>query len=465
MKLKPPATPKIPAEIKSLASTFVNPGLQVPRDKLSMDWSEDIPEVQSSPTPCAPPAGGNVLLPYALLHNRDAKGKRRTDLIDSGPSLLNYSGNQPLMPSSWDGAYHTLSVFETEESCEVDASNMAKLISRIVEYIKNNLADKKLPAREFEYIAKGFWDLIIAIYSSRWDLLPIKDGKNFRALVGEKILNNYVKHGLLNQSKAKEALSSMPAIAMNPSIPTTPPFSKTTGPNKKKATKPMITKKSYAQASKVNISSSIEDVIRVKEAFPSLSADEVGKMLKAKNSSGGLKKPKINMTTKEQSRREVIIPIAKTNAELIINSAHIHISNVNKCLKNSKSDTFADFIQSNVNGIIITTNKPTSDLDLSTIEKYLKNVQNVNPDSIESPCLPKSKSYMKIVGLPYLSKLGVMFPDIIEGVLKNLYLFKDTILALKPRVIKASPKSDKAVVWVDIWNSQSGSCAKNIINR
>ena len=203
----------------------------------------------------------------------------------------------------------------------------------------------------------------------------------------------------------------------------------------------------------------------MKEAFPSLSADEVGKMLKAKNSSGGLKKPKINMTTKEQSRREVIIPIAKTNAELIINSAHIHISNVNKCLKNSKSDTFADFIQSNVNGIIITTNKPTSDLDLSTIEKYLKNVQNVNPDSIESPCLPKSKSYMKIIGLPYLSKLGVMFPDIIEGVLKNLYLFKNTILALKPCVIKASPKSDKAVVWVDIWNSQSGSCAKNIINR
>ena len=203
----------------------------------------------------------------------------------------------------------------------------------------------------------------------------------------------------------------------------------------------------------------------MKKAFPSLSADEVEKMLKAKNSSGGLKKPKINMTTKEQSRREVIILIAKTNAELIINSAHIYISNVNKCLKNSKSDTFADFIQSNVNGIIITTNKPTSDLDLSTIEKYLKNVQNINPDSIESPCLPKSKSYMKIVGLPYLSKLEVMSPDIIEGVLKNLHLFKDTILALKPHVIKASPKSDKAVVWVDIWDSQSGSCAKNIINR
>ena len=195
-----------------------------------------------------------------------------------------------------------------------------------------------------------------------------------------------------------------------------------------------------------------------------MSADEVGKMLKAKNSNGGTKKPKINMTTREQSRREIIIPMAKTNTELIVNSAHIHISNINKCLKNSKSNIFADFIHFNVNGIIITTNKPANDLDLSTIEKYLKSIQNVNPDSIKSPCLPKSKSYMKIIGLPYSSELGVMSPDIIEGVLKDLHLFKDATLASKPCVIKASPKSDKAVVWVDIWDSQSGSCAKNIIN-
>ena len=256
----------------------------------------------------------------------------------------------------------------------------------------------------------------------------------------------------------------MPTTTMNPNIPAIPPSSKTTGPNEKKAPKPMIMKKSYVQASKANISSNIEDVIQVKEVFPTLSADEVGKMLKAKNNSGGTKKPKINMTTRGQSRRKVIISMTKTNAELIVNSAHIHISNINKCLKNSKSNIFADFIQFNVNGIIIITNKPASNLDLSTIKKYLKNIQNVNPDSIESPCLPKSKSYMKIIGLPYSSKLGVMSPDIIEGVLKDSYLFKDTTLALKPHVIKASPKSDKAVVWVDIWDSQSGSCAKNIIN-
>ena len=253
----------------------------------------------------------------------------------------------------------------------------------------------------------------------------------------------------------------------NPKIPTSPPPSKTAGLNEKKAPalKPMNTKKSYAETSKTNNSSNIEDVIRVKEAFPELSADEVGKMLKAKNSNGCMKKPKINITTRKQSRREIIILMAKTNTELIINSAHIYISNVNKCLKNSKSNIFADFIQFNINGIIITTNKPANNLDLSMIEKYLKSIQNVNPDSIESPRLPKSKSYMKIIELPYSSELEVMSPDIIEGILKDLHFFKDATLASKPCVIKVSPKLEKVVVWVDIWDSQSGSCAKNIINR
>ena len=143
---------------------------------------------------------------------------------------------------------------------------------------------------------------------------------------------------------------------------------------------------------------------------------------------------------------EVIITITKVNAELIVNSAHIHISNINNCLKTSKSDIIADFIQINVNEIVIITNKPASNPNLSTIEKYLKNIQNVNLDSIESPHLPKSKLYMKIVELLYLSKLRVITPDIIEGVLKDSHLFKDTVLALKPYIIKASPKSDKAVV-------------------
>ena len=63
----------------------------------------------------------------------------------------------------------------------------------------------------------------------------------------------------------------------------------------KKVPKPLNMKKLYMQASKSNISCNIEDVLQVKEAFPSLSADKVGKMLKVKNSNKGNRKYKINI--------------------------------------------------------------------------------------------------------------------------------------------------------------------------
>ena len=71
---------------------------------------------------------------------------------------------------------------------------------------------------------------------------------------------------------------------------------------------------------------------------------------------------------------------------------------------------------------------------------------------------------MNIIGLLYKIDQDVILPDYIEGVLKETYLFKDVVLASKPCVIKASPKSDMVVVWVDIWDSQSSSLAKNITN-
>ena len=103
-------------------------------------------------------------------------------------------------------------------------------------------------------------------------------------------------------------------------------------------TKPSNIRKSYAQVSKSN-------VLQIKEAFLSLSAGEVGKMMKAINGSEGKKKPNINMTTRWPSRKQVIIPIVKSNAELIIHLVHQHIANINNCLRNMKSDVIADFLQ------------------------------------------------------------------------------------------------------------------------
>jgi len=167
MKLKHTLSAKMPAEVKEIESFFMKSRLQESGDESLMDWSKDISKVQSSPTPHVSLAGENVSSPHAPLHNRDVREKRRAEPIDSGSSLLNYSGKQPLIPSSWDGVHHALSIFGTDEMSKIDAINIAQSISRIINYIKSSLADKKSPIKDFEQVTKGFWSLITAIYSSR----------------------------------------------------------------------------------------------------------------------------------------------------------------------------------------------------------------------------------------------------------------------------------------------------------
>jgi len=149
------------------------------------------------------------------------------------------------------------------------------------------------------------------------------------------------------------------------------------------------------------------------------------------NGNEGQKKPRINMTTEGPLRKQIIIPMAKLNTELIINSASSNITNVNKCLKNAKSDIIADFIHLTNNEVIITTNKLANMSDLSIIRKYMKNINNINLDNINCSYLSKSKLYLKIIGLPHNMENGVLTPEVIKGVLKDLHLFKNIVLASK----------------------------------
>jgi len=190
----------------------------------------------------------------------------------------------------------------------------------------------------------------------------------------------------------------------------------------------------------------INDILHIKEVFPSLLANEVGKMINTKNSSEGQKKPRINIMMRGLFRKQVIIPMAKSNAELIINSANLHIANVNKCQQNTKSDVIIDFIHITNEGVIITMNKLANTSNLSTIEKYIKNISNINSDSIDSSCLAKSKSYLKIIRLSHKIENGLITSNFVKGVVKELHLFKDIMLASKPCIIKSSSKSDIAVV-------------------
>ena len=103
---------------------------------------------------------------------------------------------------------------------------------------------------------------------------------------------------------------------------------------------------------------------------------------------------------------------------------------------------------------------------MSIIEIYLKEIENINLDYIDSSYLPKFKSYLKILSLLYtLNNTNLPITSkIIEKVIKETYIFNNIILVSKPRIIKTFSKSDITIVWIDIWDSQNKSKAKSIIN-
>jgi len=66
--------------------------------------------------------------------------------------------------------------------------------------------------------------------------------------------------------------------------------------------------------------------------------------------------------------------------------------------------------------------------------------------------LLQSKSYLKILDISYYIKDTnlLIIPDIVERIIQTTYIFNNTILVSYLRIIKASPKLDIVVIWVDI---------------
>jgi len=103
---------------------------------------------------------------------------------------------------------------------------------------------------------------------------------------------------------------------------------------------------------------------------------------------------------------------------------------------------------------------------MNIMENYIKESTNVNTNDVSALWLSQSKSYLKILGIPYLTNNGTLIAhNQIEEIIKRIHLFNDITLASSSYIIKASPKSDMAVIWIDIWDSQNGVKAKSLINK
>ena len=188
-------------------------------------------------------------------------------------------------------------------------------------------------------------------------------------------------------------------------------------------------------------------VLKIKENFPNLQAKKIKNIQKIINNNGKIKL-RLHMTTKELLRKYIIVPISNNNKNGFMFDSSTHIENINSTLKNIKLKVKANFIQAKQVGIIIVTNKITASLDLQTIEQYIKSANQIEAENDEVSYLSQSKSYLKIISIPYLLENAntLIMLDMIETIIKNNYIFNNIAIALKPRVIKILSRSDMAII-------------------
>ena len=200
--------------------------------------------------------------------------------------------------------------------------------------------------------------------------------------------------------------------------------------------------------------------------FPALSNNKILEIHDAAFPKPDNKGHRIQHTTKSLSRKQAIIPTSDKIKDIIMGEANTHVFQINMLLKSTKSMMRAEFIYLCPRGVSINTNSVPNTSNLNTIEKYLKSINSTGNDKVLVPQLPQSKSYLKITSIPYIQPNGnKLTSNDITTTMKYLELFEPMNLTVKPKVIKASPKSDIAIIWFDIWDSQNGSKAKLLINH
>jgi len=138
-------------------------------------------------------------------------------------------------------------------------------------------------------------------------------------------------------------------------------------------------KKSYMQPS--SLDNIVRKLLKIKEAFSNLQGKKIENIQKIINRDDKLK-PRLNMTTKKPLCKQVIIPMNSDNIGKFITNLSNHIININRLLKNIKSECKADYIRSEKSGITIVTNKVVFALDLQIMEKYIKNVNQINVENV-----------------------------------------------------------------------------------
>lgn len=221
-------------------------------------------------------------------------------------------------------------------------------------FISNRKLNKDKDLPQLEEFVQAAWLFILFIYETGWDMLKTNNNNrmfrqnvvsNFISKTNTKVNDNINKSNKKNNSTNKE--KQVEVVKIPPPIPPRP--SKETLEKSKFYKKIYIKSKEnvntkdrhlYAQA----LTSKVNEILKLKEKFSNLSNKKIESIHNTINNSRKIKL-RINLTTKEPSWRQIIIPMGNGNKVKFMISSNLYITNLNRVLKNIKSDVMADFVR------------------------------------------------------------------------------------------------------------------------
>jgi len=319
---------------------------------------------------------------------------------------LPYNPQAPTEPDLWSSSFHPISLHGLIEHFTSDLKNIKDSLNFMAKFISNKQINsgKANELNNFDSMGNAIWNFISSVYKAKWDSL-FTDNKS--TTLRSKISSKFTPRVAPNMNKNNKEVTKPVPISIEKAPPPPPLLAKSKNEVNTilkyfQGNKPTMElkkpTKSYAQASKQSASTS--EVLKIKKSFPALNTKQINQV---NNIVKGNQKPKphIQMTTKELSRKQIIVPMSNDNNNAFMKNSVAHIANINRLLRNTKSEVAVDYIRSNPIGLSIVTNKIALQSDLQIISQYVKKSEDINELQVEEPRLPQSKSYLKIIGIPY----------------------------------------------------------------
>jgi len=134
----------------------------------------------------------------------------------------------------------------------------------------------------------------------------------------------------------------------------------------------------YIQISSKNI----RNILKIKKSFPELLNKKIKELNKIIFSKTDKPRLRINMMAKSLSCKQIIILMDSDNANQFISLLSEHAINFNQSLKNTKSDLIVNFICVDHQGLIVTSNRATFPLEITIVNNYVRNCNNINSKDI-----------------------------------------------------------------------------------